>query len=61
VAVRPLYEPDKVKVYGAGVVPSGGVFATLTSSFIVDTEDAGDAQLEINIQVIICAFIRQYF
>ena len=52
VSVRPIYEADKVKVYGAGVLPSGGVFATLASSFTVNTEDAGNAQLEINIQVI---------
>ena len=49
--VRARVEPDKVRVYGDGVLPSGGVLATLPVTFSVDTTQAGDAQLNVNIKV----------
>jgi len=43
------YDASKVKVYGDGVKPSG-VLASLPVSFMVDTTQAGDADVEIIIE-----------
>jgi len=45
-----FYDASKVKVYGDGVEPSG-VLASLPVSFLVDTTLAGDADIEIIIEV----------
>lgn len=45
VRVLPKFEPSKVKVSGVGI--SGRVFASLPTSFDIDTSDAGHADLEI--------------
>jgi hypothetical protein len=44
------HDASKVKVYGDGVQPSG-VLASLPVSFVVDTTLAGDADIEIIIEV----------
>jgi len=44
------HDASKVKVYGDGVKPSG-VLASLPVSFTVDTSQAGDAEIEIIIEV----------
>ena len=46
--VLPKFEPNKVKVDGPGV--RHGISASLPASFIVDTREAGEANLEINIK-----------
>lgn len=46
--VLPKFEPHKVKVDGPGV--RNGVHASLPATFVVDTKEAGEANLEINIK-----------
>jgi hypothetical protein len=46
------FDASKVKVYGDGVKPSG-VLASLPVSFLVDTTQAGVADIEIIIEVVI--------
>ncbi len=46
--VLPKFEPNKVKVEGPGI--RHGISASLPASFIVDTREAGEANLEINIK-----------
>ena len=50
VPVKPGADPGKVKVYGEGVRPSG-VLASIPTNFTVDTREAGNAELEVNIKV----------
>jgi hypothetical protein len=46
--VLPKFEPHKVRVDGPGI--RHGIAASLPASFIVDTREAGEANLEINIK-----------
>ena len=46
----PGIDPNKVIVTGNGVQPRG-VLASLPTSFLVDTRDAGVADLDVMIQV----------
>ena len=46
--VSPKFEPHKVRVEGAGV--RHGILASLPASFVVDTREAGEAQLEVAIK-----------
>lgn len=46
--VFPKFDPNKVRVEGPGV--HDGIPASLPASFIVDTKEAGEANLDINIK-----------
>ena len=50
VRVLPGIDPNKVIVTGNGVQPRG-VLASMPTSFLVDTRDAGVADLDVMIQV----------
>ena len=47
---HPQFDPDKVKVSGPGIEKTG-VLASLPVDFIVDTTEAGEAELSIIITV----------
>ena len=46
----PQFDPSKVKVTGDGVKPQG-VLASVPVSFVIDTREAGIADLDVVIQV----------
>ena len=46
--VHPKFEPNKVRVEGSGV--RHGIAASLPATFIVDTKEAGEANLDVNIK-----------
>lgn len=48
--ILPSFDASKVIVTGDGVQPSG-VLASLSTSFVIDTRDAGLADLDVLIQV----------
>jgi filamin len=48
VNVFPKFDPSKVRVEGAGV--RHGIPASLPAAFIVDTKEAGEAQLDVSIK-----------
>ena len=48
--VQPGHDASKVKVTGDGVQPKG-VLASMPTSFVIDTRDAGSADLNVVIQV----------
>jgi filamin len=48
IQVFPKFDPNKVRVEGPGV--HHGIPASLPASFIVDTKEAGEANLDINIK-----------
>lgn len=49
VPVGPAFDPSAVRVSGEGI--SGTVLASLPTQFLVDTREAGDADLNIRILV----------
>lgn len=56
VVIEPKYDSAAVKVSGEGI--TGPIRASLPTNFLVNTSDAGDAELNIHILVCLCSLFN---